>query len=171
MIRGLKPTVLSSVILLGIGLSSLVLLMNACSASLHAQRDPQPLAAGQSSFSDKEKEKITQTIEMYFEGWMIGDTTLLGKAMHRTCKLKNIKDDDVIIFDRATYLGFFKPRSRRENAGGKIVFINITDDIASAKCEIHTKDRLFTDYFNMMKIKGDWYIVDKIATNKARSDK
>ena len=116
----------------------------------------------------QEETLIRQTIATYFEGWMTGDTTKLGRAMHTTCQLKNIKDDGVIIFDRATYLGFFKPRPRRENAGGRVVSINITDDIAAAKCEIYTADRLYTDYFNMMKVKGEWYIVDKIATNKAK---
>jgi len=62
--------------------------------------------------TDSENEqKIRTTINTYFEGWMTGDTSKLGRAMHRTCQLKNIKDDDVIIFDRATYLGFFKPRT------------------------------------------------------------
>lgn len=117
-----------------------------------------------------EKQKITKTIEMYFEGWMTGDTTLLGQAMHATCQLKNIKDDGVIIFDRATYLGFFKPRPRRENAGGKIVAIDVTDDIGSAKCQIHTAERLYTDYFNLMKLKDQWYIVDKIARSKLKTD-
>lgn len=116
----------------------------------------------------QEKIAISKTIETYFEGWMTGDTTKLGTAMHATCQLKNIKDDGVIIFDRAKYLSFFKPRPRRENAGGKIISIDVTDDIGSAKCEIHTADRLFTDYFNLMKVDGQWYIVDKIATNKAR---
>jgi len=118
-----------------------------------------------------DREKITETIETYFEGWMTGDTTKLGTAMHRTCQLKNIKDDDVIIFDRATYLGFFKPRPRRKNAGGEIISINITDDTAAAKCEIHTEERLYTDYFNMMKLKDRWYIVDKIASSKLRETK
>jgi len=135
----------------------------ACAQNKHSLVTQYP-----SSTNLLETEKITQTIETYFEGWMTGDTTKLGKAMHRTCQLKNIKDDDVIIYDRATYLGFFKPRPRRKNAGGEIITINVTDDIASAKCQIHTKDRLYTDYFNMMKIRGEWYIVDKIATNKLR---
>jgi len=68
----------------------------------------------------KEEALIKQTIETYFEGWMTGDTTKLGKAMHATCQLKNVKDNEVLIFDRATYLGFFKPRERRKNAGGRI---------------------------------------------------
>lgn len=116
----------------------------------------------------KEEALIRQTIETYFEGWMTGDATKLGKAMHTTCQLKNVKDNEVLIFDRAKYLGFFKPRPRRENAGGRIISINITNDIAAAKCEIFTADRLYTDYFNMMKINDEWYIVDKIATSKAK---
>ena len=136
--------------------------------SIHAQTEP---AISEKIKLESEVDKITETIELYFEGWMTGDTTKLGKAMHRTCQLKNIKDDDVIIFDRATYLGFFKPRPRRKNAGGKIISIDVTDDIASAKCEIHTEERLYTDYFNMMKILDDWYIVDKIATNRLREEK
>ena len=145
------------------------LLLISCSGSSNLLS--QGIADQTANTISKEEVKIAETIELYFEGWMTGDTTKLGTAMHRTCQLKNIKDDDVIIFDRATYLGFFKPRPRRENAGGEILSINVTDDIASAKCEIHTIDRLYTDYFNMMKIKDQWYIVDKIASSKLKENK
>ena len=116
-----------------------------------------------------EKALITSTIETYFEGWMTGDTTKLGAAMHATCQLKNLKDDKVLIFDRATYLGFFDLRPRRKNSGGRIVDINVTGNIAAAKCEIETPTSLYTDYFNLMKIKDQWYIVDKIATSKVKT--
>ena len=116
-----------------------------------------------------DKVLITQTIDNYFEGWMTGDTTLLGKAMHSTCKLKNVKEEKVLVFDRAKYLSFFKPRPRRENAGGRVLSIDITNNIAAAKCRIFTADRLYTDYFNLMKLDGRWYIVDKIATNRAKT--
>lgn len=116
-----------------------------------------------------EKALITNTIETYFEGWMNGDTTKLGEAMHPTCQLKNVKDDEVLLFSRSTYLGFFKPRPRRENSGGKIIEIDVTGNIASAKCEIETPERLYTDYFNLMKIKDRWYIVDKITTSKMKT--
>lgn len=116
-----------------------------------------------------EKAKITNTIETYFEGWMTGDTSKLGKAMHATCQLKNVKDDKVIVFDRATYLGFFEPRPRRKNSVGRILKIEVTGTIASAKCEIETPERVYTDYFNLMKIGTQWYIVDKIATSELKT--
>lgn len=121
--------------------------------------------------NESEKVLINQTIDMYFEGWMTGDTTLLGKAMHSTCKLKNVKDEKVLVFDRAKYLSFFSPRPRRENAGGKVLQIDVTRNVAAAKCRIHTADRLYIDYFNLMKLDGRWYIVDKIATNRAKTAK
>lgn len=128
------------------------------------------LLSGQDEIvSIDEKKLIKNTIETYFEGWMTGDTSKLGAAMHQTCQLKNVKEDEVLIFDRATYLGFFSPRPRRVNSSGSIVDINVTGNIASAKCKIETPERLYTDYFNMMKIKDKWYIVDKIATSKLRT--
>ncbi len=114
---------------------------------------------------ETENALIQEKINLYFEGWMTGDTTKIGSAMHSTCKLKNIKDGKVIVFDRATYLGFFKPRPRKKNSSGRLVELDITGAIAAAKCEIDTPEFLFTDYFNLMKVKGEWFIVDKIATS------
>lgn len=137
---------------------SLILFLGA--VSVQAQTD---------SFDEgKDKEAIRKKIDGYFEGWMTGDTTKIGNSMHTTCKLKNIKDGKVVVFDRATYLGFFKPRARRVNSEGRIVDIDITGDIAAAKCQIETTKQLFTDYFNLMKVDGEWFIVDKIATRRAK---
>ena len=141
-------------------LCTLICLVTACSTTQKVTPEIQA-----------EKALINQTIDLYFEGWMTGDTTLLGKAMHSTCKLKNVKDEKVLVFDRAKYLSFFKPRPRRENAGGRVVSINVTANIAAAKCEIYTVDRFYTDYFNLMKLEDRWYIVDKIATNRAKTEK
>ncbi len=122
----------------------------------------------QVNLNQAEISQISDKINLYFEGWMTVDTTKLGRAMHTTCQLKNLKDGKVIIYDRSTYLGFFKPRPRRQNAGGRIVKVDVTGYTASAKCEIYTADRLYTDYFNMMKEDGEWYIVDKIASSKLK---
>jgi hypothetical protein len=114
---------------------------------------------------DQEKVLLEKTIQTYFDGWMTGDTIKIGKAMHLTCQLKVIKDNQVAEYDRKTYLKGFKPRPKLENTQGRIINIDITGNVASAKCEIETPERMFTDYFNMMKLNGEWFIVDKIATN------
>jgi hypothetical protein len=117
------------------------------------------------SAQQQDKELIKQTIETYFDGWMTGDSMKLGKVMHSTCNLKTIKDSQVVAIDRKSYLSRFKLRPKLENSFGRIISIDITGKIASAKCEIEIPERIFTDYFNMMKLNDEWYIVDKISTS------
>jgi len=111
-----------------------------------------------------EKASIESTIQLYFDGWMTGDTTKVGKAMHSTCHLKVYREGIFKDISRADYLKGFKPRKKEEGTSGRIKSIDFVGNIASAKCEIETPKAIFTDYFNMIKIGEVWYIVDKIST-------
>lgn len=113
----------------------------------------------------KDEQLIKQTIDMYFDGWMTGDTTKVGQAMHSTCHLKYIRDGEVVDISRNEYLSKFKPHPKSEDTEGRIIDLNITRTAASAKCEIERPNRLFTDYFNLLKVGERWYIVDKISTS------
>ena len=108
---------------------------------------------------------IEQVLQNYFDGWLTGDTTLIGSAMHSTCNLKYVKDGKIIRRDRTNYLSGFKPRPRLENADGRIISMDITRTAAEAKIELETENRLFTDYFNLLKEEDRWYITDKVSTS------
>lgn len=111
-----------------------------------------------------ERQLIENTIQLYFEGWATGDTTKLGRAMHTSCHLKNYQDGKFTEFSRARYLSLFKPHDRPNNLRTHIVFLDITNNMASAKVEISTERDLFTDYFNLMKTNEGWMIADKVST-------
>ena len=119
--------------------------------SLHAQTD--------------EKTQIETIIkDLYFEGWMTGDTAKVGKVMHPTCHLKFFRDNVFTDISRADYLSRFKPKEKTAGTEGRIVLLDVTGNIASAKCELETPKALFTDYFNLIKTNEGWFIVDKIST-------
>ena len=111
---------------------------------------------------------IEGVIQNYFDGWLTGDTTLVGSAMHRSCHLKFVRDGKLDMRNRTQYLSGFKPRPRLENAEGRIISIDITRTAAEAKIELETENRLFTDYFNLLKEGNRWYITDKVSTNIAK---
>ncbi len=119
----------------------------------------------------KDHTAIEGVIQNYFDGWLTGDTTLISKAMHTTCHLKFVRDGKIDRRNKTQYLSGFKPRPRLENANGKIISIDITDTAAEAKIELETSDRLFTDYFNLLKENNRWYITDKVSTNKVKTSK
>lgn len=115
-----------------------------------------------------EKELVNQTIQLYFDGWGTGDTTKVGKAMHRTCHLKVFREGQFIDIDRNTYLSRFKLRERDKDLITRIVQLDITENIASAKAEIITAKDIYTDYFNLIKTDEGWFIVDKVSVRKAK---
>jgi aldose sugar dehydrogenase len=115
-----------------------------------------------------DKTAAEATINLYFDGWGTGDTTKVGKAMHATCHLKFYRDGQFTDMDRATYLGRFKPRERDKNLVTRIVLLDITGNIASAKTEIITAKDIYTDYFNLVQTGEGWFIVDKVSTRTAK---
>lgn len=116
----------------------------------------------------KDQIAIEGVIQNYFDGWLTGDTTLVGSAMHKSCHLKFIRNDTIRIRNRTQYLSGFKPRPRLANAEGRIISINITRNAAEAKIELEIETRIYTDYFNLLKEGNRWYITDKVSTNIAK---
>jgi hypothetical protein len=120
-------------------------------ASLHAQTDDRTLIE-------------IMIKDFYFEGWMTGDTAKVGRAMHATCHLKYYRDSTFNDISRADYLSRFKPRTKEAGTEGRIISLDVTGNIASAKCELETPKAIFTDYFNLIKTGEGWFIVDKVST-------
>jgi glucose/arabinose dehydrogenase len=119
------------------------------------------------SFAQTDRQQIENIIQLYFDGWATGDTSKLSKAMHHSCQLKNYnyRDGKFILIPKLDYLSRFRPRERDKNLTTNIVYVDLTSElIAGAKVEIHTATDKFTDYFNLMKTREGWFIVDKIST-------
>ncbi|MEA5428777.1 PQQ-dependent sugar dehydrogenase [Arcicella lustrica] len=114
--------------------------------------------------SPTERQLIESTIQNYFDGWATGDSTKVSKAMHASCHLKNYNNGKFIEFTKNQYIGLFKPHARPANLSTRIVSIDITNNMGSAKIEISTAKDLFTDYFNLMKTNEGWFIADKVST-------
>ena len=102
--------------------------------------------------------------DFYFEGWMTGDTALVGRAMHPSCHLKYFRDHSFGDISRSDYLSRFSPHPKEPGTEGRILSLDITGNIAAAKCEIEIPQAIFVDYFNLLKTDEGWFIVDKIST-------
>lgn len=122
------------------------------------------LSVSKLSAQTDEKALVEATVQLYIDGWLTGDTTKVGKAMHPSCRLKYYRDGKFTEINRTDYLSRFKPSPRNPQAEGRIQMVNITGNIASVKCELETPKAIFTDYFNMIKADDFWYIVDKVST-------
>lgn len=120
---------------------------------------------GLSAQSKAEKAALEKTLLNYLEGGTDGDTARLAAAFHPSASMKFVdnKTGEFREIPIATYLDNF-----RKNAGTKlerktkIVSYHIDGTAAQAKTEIDFETGMFRDYFNLLKINGEWKIVSKI---------
>jgi aldose sugar dehydrogenase len=132
---------------------------------------PAVAASAQSESADqrmRDREAIAQTIQWYFDGWAVGDTVLMGRAMHSSVHLKRVVDGKFADMTRQQYLGGGPLRPRHPTLATRIVSIDVVGHIASARTEISINDATFVDYFNLLRLEEGWRIVDKVAIPVAR---
>ncbi|WP_289659839.1 nuclear transport factor 2 family protein [Flavobacterium panacagri] len=108
---------------------------------------------------------IQKTLNLYLDGQATGDSIKVGQSFHDSWQLKYFAEDKFNVVRKSDYMkGYKAPNARSANWSGRIISIDITNNVAAAKVEISTSRLLFIDYFNLMKINQDWFIVDKIST-------
>jgi aldose sugar dehydrogenase len=111
-----------------------------------------------------ERQQLERTIQRYFDGWATGDSALLDSAMHGSLHLKRSVDGKFVDMTKQQYLTGMKLHGRNPTLATRIAAVDIVGNIASARTEISINDVTYVDFFNLLKIDGEWLIVDKIAT-------
>ena len=109
---------------------------------------------------------VAQTVNYYLEGGTNNDYETLKKAFHETATMKYITKEG---YKEVNALEFFsgmdasKPKQDRKT---RIADITISGHAANARLEIDYPTFTFIDYMNLLKIDGEWKIVNKIFYRK-----
>lgn len=107
-------------------------------------------------------ELVAKTVNYYLEGGNNNDYETLKKAFHETATMKYITQDG---YKEVNALEFFsgmdasKPKPNRKT---RIADITISGHAANARLEIEYDTFSFVDFMNLLKIDGEWKIVNKI---------
>jgi protease I len=110
-------------------------------------------------------ELITQTVEHYFQGMYHSDTERLKKAFHPEAYLFGHFQG---AFTHASANDWFEmvkqrpaPATNGEPYDMRIVSIDLTGEVAVVKVADLYMDLRFTDYLTLLKVDGEWLIVNK----------
>jgi hypothetical protein len=120
---------------------------------------------------EHEKSEIQKTIQLFFVGFDNHDAELISKAFYSgKAEMFSIRESSGKI--NKTPINnwskiFESVKSQPNNIWNKersrknIVYIDITGLAASAKVEYIFSAYKYTDYYNLLKIEGQWCIVNK----------
>ena len=125
-----------------------------------------------------EKDAVRVPLENYLKGHATGDGEYMRKAFHTEGNLVFIRDGKFTTRSFADYIAGFtgKPAADEAERKRSIEAIDVAGNAASAKIVLDYPAARLVDYMSLLKIDGEWKIVNKIfyaepkakpTTNKA----
>jgi protease I len=119
-----------------------------------------------------DEEAIRRVVGYYFDGGTAGDSSIVAKAFHKSAMMFYVRDTafmQVPIFPE--YLSrVAAPRpagAGPDQTKKEIVSIDIAGTAAVAKLKLTTRSAVLTDYMSLLRINGEWKIVNKIFDRAA----
>jgi protease I len=111
-----------------------------------------------------EETLVRQTVETYLHGLKFNDVADLKKAFVPEAKLFFVKKDGSLgsLAQEDWYKGFAASAAKEEEGELKIVSVDVAGNAASVKVREEYPKSIYTDYVSLLKLGGEWRIVNKI---------
>jgi hypothetical protein len=124
------------------------------------------LAAAQTS----EKDAVRIPLDNYIKGHATGEGQYMKMAFHTEGTLIFIRDGKYTTRSFADYIAGFTGKPAADEAKRKrtIEAIDVSGNAASAKIVLDYPNTRFVDYMSLLKIDGEWKIVNKIFHAEAK---
>ena len=110
---------------------------------------------------------IEQTVNHYFNGMINHNAESFVKAFHPTATMK-WNDKEFTEVNAIKALSDYVNSNETVKTKAKILGITVANDVANAQLELEYETFYFIDFMNLVKINGEWKIVNKIYTQKTK---
>ncbi|HEX8353264.1 MAG TPA: nuclear transport factor 2 family protein [Pyrinomonadaceae bacterium] len=123
------------------------------------------------SAQGSEEAGIREAIQHYFQGHATGQGEHFRKAFHPDAKLFFIRDGKLTQWTSEEYISRAsgKPAADEAQRKRRIDSIDVSGNAAVVKVTLDYPNVTFTDYMSMLKVDGQWKIVNKTFYAKPRS--
>lgn len=109
---------------------------------------------------------LPHILDYYHAGHVKADPNLYNEILHPDWKFFMFDDNfDLKIVDRDEYCSWYDPSKVDASLKWETDFIYVDVYFSNAQVKLTIKNQNFgyLDYFNLMKIHGIWWIVNKIS--------
>jgi len=114
---------------------------------------------------------IRQTIEHYFRGHATGNGEEFKKAFAADAQLWSIQNGQLVRLPSADYIARASGKPAADEAQRKrsIASVDVTGNAAIVKVVLDYPATRFTDYMSLLKINGEWKIVNKTYVSQPKT--
>lgn len=113
--------------------------------------------------SADEKELAMIPLNNYLQAQTTGNPELITKAFHKDARIMSFRDGKITDLSVEEFTARFTGKTAADEAERKRIVetLDVTGNAASAKIVLDYPNVKFTDYMNLLKINGEWKIVNK----------
>jgi len=119
--------------------------------------------AGSVSAQTSEESAVRVPLDNYIKGHATGNGEFMKKAFHTEGSLIFVRDGKYSTRSFAEYIAGFtgKPAADEKDRKRSIESVDVAGNAAVAKVILDYPNVRFVDYFTLLKIDGEWKIVNK----------
>ncbi|MCC5905200.1 MAG: nuclear transport factor 2 family protein [Balneolaceae bacterium] len=112
---------------------------------------------------DTEKEEVREAIQYYLQAHATGNGEYLREAFHPVANLYFVRDSELAQYTLEEYIALFDgtPGEDEDQRIRSIDNIEISGNAAIVTITLDYPNGIYTDYMSMLKIDGQWKIVNK----------
>jgi hypothetical protein len=121
------------------------------------------ISAQKTATDNQEKELIKVPLNNYLQGQSTGNPEFIRKAFHKDARIMAFRDGKLTNLSVEDFAVRFNGKSASGEAQRKrtIESIDVAGNAAIAKIVLDYPTIKFTDYMSLLKIDGEWKIVNK----------
>jgi putative lumazine-binding protein len=116
--------------------------------------------------AQNENAAVRAALEHYLQGHATGDGAHFSVVFHPDSKLFWVRDGQLMQRTSADYIAGApgKPAGDEAQRRRRVVSVDVTGNAAIGKIELDYPNAKLTDYMSLLKVGGEWKIVNKIFT-------
>lgn len=121
--------------------------------------------------NDSKKQIENLLFNFYVKGHELSDGELYRSILHDDWQIFWMNQEgEIESTDKENYISWYKPENRNERLkwNAEILLLDIEENLAIAKVKLFNQDFGYIDYFNLMKEKGKWQVINKISKSLYR---
>lgn len=141
--------------------------------SFHAQPRTNPAEKISFKMTDEEKKAVSVPLENYIKAHATGDGEFMRKAFHTEAKVMFFSNDKFNQWSSEEFAARFtgKPADDESKRKRSFEIIDVAGNAAIAKVVLDYPTVKFTDYMTLLKIDGEWKIINKTFSSEAKEKK
>ena len=118
-----------------------------------------------------ETAEARKPLEAYLKGHASGDGAYMRQAFLPSAHIEGIRDGKFLSWTAEEYIAGFKGKPPADEAQRKrsIDAVDVSGNAAMARVTLDYPNGIFTDYFVLLKLDGEWKIANKVWTRQPKS--